>query len=56
MTVLGQNNNGAWMTVGRKRRGDGAEGRPRMSKTGKEREREVAEDEACLAARGQPCQ
>lgn len=39
MTVLGQNNNGAWMTVGRKRRGDGAEGRPRMSKTGKERER-----------------
>lgn len=40
MTVLGQNNNGAWMTVGRKRRGDGAEGRPGMSKTGTERERE----------------
>lgn len=59
VTVLGQNNNGPWMTVGRKRRGDGTQGRPRMSKTGKEREAgfgKVAEDEACLTARGRRCQ
>lgn len=40
VTVLGQNNNGARMAVERKRGGDGAEGRPGMSKTGRERERE----------------
>lgn len=40
MTVLGQNNNGARMAVERKRGGDSAEGRPGMSKTGRERERE----------------
>lgn len=39
MTVLGQNNNGARMAVERKRGGDSAEGRPGMSKTGRERER-----------------